>query len=188
LFSDKAWDFSPSLLRKLVYTEWVTDFPQPAWAYAPQPRHDMPIADIALGTQTGILNRIFQPLMLERLDYLSMKYPASATMSLSDLFAWMQQSAFGDIRTKGLNTIGEIHRNLQQTYARMLSQMVLHPAPGTPYDAQSLARAELKSMQSDVARALKSPKLDAVTRAHLEALSDLASQTIEARQVLGSGM
>ena len=108
-------------------------------------------------------------------------------MSLSDLFAWMQQSAFGDTQAKGLTTIGEIHRNLQQTYARMLSQMVLHPAPGTPFDAQSLARAELKSMQSEVATALKSSKLDAVTRAHLEALSDLATQTLGARQVLDSG-
>jgi len=187
LFSDQAWNFSPSLLRKLVYTEWVTDFPQPVWAYAPQPRHDMPISDIALSTQSGILGRIFQPLMLERLDDLSTKYPPGATMSISDLFSWMQQSAFGDMQTKGLSSIGEIHRNLQQTYARMLAQMVLHPAPGTPFDAQSLARAELKAMQSDIATALKSPRLDAVTRAHLESLNDLATQALDARQVLGSG-
>src|SRR5215472_31735 len=187
LFSDQAWNYSPSLLRKLVYTEWVTDFPQPAWAYAPQPRHDMPISDIALTTQEGILGRMFQPLMLERLDDLSMKYPAGSTMSLSDLFTWMQQSAFGDLHTRGLTTIGEIHRNLQQTYARMLSQMVLHPQSGMPYDAQSLARAELKSMKADAQGALMSPKLDTVTKAHLEELSDLATQTLDARQVLDSG-
>jgi hypothetical protein len=184
LFSDAAWNYSPSLLRRLVYTEWVTDFPQPQWAYAPQPRHDMPIADIAGGLQRTALARMFQPLMLGRLDDLSMKYRSGDTMSLSDLFAWMQTSAFGDLRTRGLTTVPEIHRNLQQTYARMLATMVLHPADGTPYDAQSLARSELKSLGSDARGALASPRLDAVTRAHLEALSDLVTQTLEARPVI----
>ncbi len=184
VFSDGAWDFSPSLLRRLVYTEWVTDFPQPQWAYDPQPRHDMPISVIAQQLQAGLLGRMFQPLMLQRLDDLSMKYPAGSTMSLSDLFGWTRKSVFGDLDTNGLADVPEIHRDLQQTYARMLAHMVLHPDDGTPYDAQSLARSELKALQASTHRALASAKLDSVTRAHLEALADLSTQTLEARQVL----
>lgn len=184
LFSDAAWKYSPALLRKLVYTEWVTDFPQPQWAYNPSLRHDMPIASIAEEGQTTILGLMFQPLMLSRLDDLSMKYKPSETMSLADLFAWMQASAFGDLRQPELARIPEMHRNLQQVYARMLAAMVLHPAPGTPYDAQSLARAELKSLKTDLQRASTSASLDAVTKAHLDALTDLVTQTLEAKTVV----
>jgi hypothetical protein len=184
LFSDSAFDYPQSLLRKLVYTEWVTDFTQPQWAYATAPRHDIPIAQIVNQTQVGVLGRMFQPLMLSRLDDLSLKYAPGQTMSLSDLFSWMQASAFGDIRGN-LASIPEIHRNLQASYAGMLADMVLHPAQGTPNDARSLARMELKSLGDSVKSALASPRLDTVTRAHLESLADLATQTLEAKTVIG---
>jgi hypothetical protein len=184
LFSEAAWKYSPSLLRKLVYTEWVTDFPLAPWAYNPPLRHDMPIAGIAQDGQTQILGLMFQPLMLQRLDDLSLKYGSRETMSLADLFTWMRASAFGDLRQPALATIPEIHRNLQQTYARMLAGMVLHPAAGTPYDAQSLARAELKSLKTDLQTAASSRNLDAVTKAHVDALKDLVTQTLEAKTMV----
>ena len=185
LFADSAFDYSPSLLRKLVYTEWVTDFPQPPWAYATEPRHDVPIIEQIGDDQSATLGLMFQPLMLERLDDLSTKYAPGTTMSLADLFDWMQSSAFADLRTRGLATIPQLHRNLQQEYARMLAAMVLHPTPGTPYDAQSLARMELKSLKSDLGTALGSPNLDTVTKAHLGSLADLVTQTLDARPTLG---
>jgi hypothetical protein len=185
MFSDSAFAYPSSLLRKAVYTEWVTDFPQPPWAYSTQPRHDVPIVEQIGSDQAAMLQLLFQPLLLQRLDDLSTKYAPGSTMSLADLFDWMQSSAFGDLDTKRLSTIPEVHRNLQQMYARMLSQMVLHPADGTPYDAQSLARMELKSMQPALATALTSTRLDTVTRAHLESLSDLVTQTLEAKTVVG---
>ena len=184
MFSDAAWNYPPSLLRHLVYTEWVTDFPQPAWAYSPSSRHDMPIADMVGGLQTQFLQTAFQPLMLSRLDDLTTKYPAGSTMSLADLFDWMQQSAFGDLNNAHLAVVSELRRNLQQSYARLLAQMVLHPAQGTPYDAQSLARSELKSLQHSVHVAMGSPRLDTMTRAHLDSLDELATQTLAARPVI----
>jgi len=44
---------------------------------------------------------------------------------------------------------------------------------------------ELKSLRGDVSTALSSSRLDAVTRAHLESLEDLATQTLEAKTVVG---
>ncbi|HXW76950.1 MAG TPA: zinc-dependent metalloprotease [Candidatus Eremiobacteraceae bacterium] len=184
VFSDAAWNYDPMLLRRLVYTEWVTDFPQPSWAYDPPMRHDMPIADLAAFDQSGLLADWFRPLMLQRLDDLPSKYGTGTTMSLSDLFDWMQRSAFGDLSAGGLSTIPEIHRALQQRYARLLASMLLHPAPGLPYDAQSLARSELKSLATATSTALRSPKLDAVTRAHLESLSDLATESLTAHVMI----
>src|SRR5580700_9511564 len=59
LFSPSAWNLSPSLLRQLVYTEWVTDLPTPAWAYNPPMRHDEPIAQIVESLQERTLSSIF---------------------------------------------------------------------------------------------------------------------------------
>jgi len=183
LFSQEAWNISPTLLRQLVYTEWVTDLPQPSWAYDPPIRHDEPIAEVVESIQRRTLTDIFNPVLLQRLDDLPLKYRPGSTMSLSDAFAWTQRAVYGDLRGNDLNGIGEIHRNLQQWYARTLAQMLLAPKAGTPYDAQSLARLELVAVRDDAATALRRPGLDLLARAHLESLQAVANQALSARMV-----
>jgi hypothetical protein len=183
LFGTAAWNVSPSLLRQMVYTEWVTDFPSPSWAYDPPLRHDIPIATMALGRQARTLTAMFAPTLLQRIDDLPLKYSHGSTMDLSDLFDWTSGSIFGDL-ARGKPASSEIHRNLQQFYARMLARMVVSPAPGTPYDAQSLARAELKALKHDVQVAGAVRGLDAMTQAHLDALADVADQALSARTVI----
>lgn len=184
IFSDSAWALSAHLLRQLVYTEWVTDLPLPDWAYNPPMRHDMPVATMVEALQNIQLNYLLNPVLLQRLDDLPLKYPSGSTMSLSDLFTWMQTAVFGDLRGTSTSPIGEIHRNLQQEYARRLAQLVLSPATATPYDAQSLARAELVQLRDSIAAAQKSGRLDTLTRAHLQSLATVVDQTLSARVVL----
>ena len=182
LFAASAWDLSPRLLRQMVYTEWVTDLPQPAWAYDPPTRHDVPIATVAQLLQQRTLESIFNPVLLQRLDDLSLKYPVGTTMSLTDAFSWSHDAVFGDLR-RHIAPPNEIHRALQQWYARMLAQMLVGPKSGTPYDAQSLARAELKTLVAETGTALQQRGLDAMTRAHLSSLQAIAEQTLAARMV-----
>jgi hypothetical protein len=184
LFAPAAWNLSPNLLRLLVYSEWVTDLPQPAWAYDPPLRHDEPVAQIVEGLQQLTLQQIFNPVLLQRLDDLSLKYRSGSTMSLSDAFAWTQSAVYGDLGGGGVASMGEIHRSLQQWYARMLAQMLLAPKPGTPYDAQSLARAELVAVRDQARAATARRGLDLLTKAHLEALQAIADQALSARMVI----
>lgn len=182
LFSQNAWNYSPSLLNTLTYTEqapvWGGN-----WAYNPPERHDLPISQIALQSQAVLLQTMFQPLMLQRLDDLAMKSKPGQTMSLTDLFDWSQQSIYGDLRSSHYAPT-EIRRNLQQWYARYLVNLWLKPDQGTPYDAQSLARAKLLQLQSDIQYAQKSNKLDELTRAHLDNLNTLVSRALDTRNVL----
>jgi len=127
---------------------------------------------------------MFQPLMLERLNDLSLKARPGSTMSLVDLFNWTQTAVFGDLRDPKLAGIGQVHRSLQQWYARMLARLWIAPAPDTPYDAQSLARAQLSSLRKDIRTALGRRGLDQMTRAHLEALQDAVSRPLDARQLI----
>ncbi len=183
VFSDGAWSFSPALLNRLVYSEWASTVPA-QWAYDPQPRHDLPVAELAEGFAERQLATMFQPLMFDRLNDLSLKAKPGATMSLTDLFNWTQTSLYGDLRDPKLRTIGEVHRALQQWYARKLGQIWLAPEPGTPYDAQSLARASLVALRGSLKTALSRPGLDQLTRAHLESLADVVTQALDARQVI----
>lgn len=175
LFSDKAWQFSPRMLRELVYTEWVTDFTQFPWQYNPPVRHDEPVATIVEQQQRAVISQIFNPVVLQRIDDFSLKYKPGTTMSLVDLLDWMHHAVFGDLRDGSVAKAGEIHRALQQWFARDLEEMVHKPADGTPYDAQSLAREQLIQLRAEVARARHTSNLDAMTRAHLDALAEVVS-------------
>lgn len=183
VLSDGAWEFSPRLLNRLVYSEWET-LQGGAWAYDPQPRHDMPVAEIAEQIQQQELARMFQPLMLERINDLELKAPRGTTMSLTDLFDWTQAAIYGDLKDPKLRSIGQIHRAEQQWYARLLARLWLSPGPNTPYDAQSLARDRLVRLRQDVKSALARGHLDAMTRAHLQSLQDAVARPLDARQLI----
>jgi hypothetical protein len=183
LFGASAFNVSASLMRKMVYSEWETINGVGSWAVDPPLRHDVPIAQIALELQSSTLDSMFAPVLLQRLDDLPTKYGAGSTMTISDLFAWTQASVFGDLG-RAKSAPNEIRRNLQQTYARMLAKMLLAPDPGTPFDAQSLARAELASLRSAARKAAALHGNDALTSAHLAALVDVADQALTAKTVL----
>jgi hypothetical protein len=175
LFSNDAWRFSAKLLRQLVYSEWVTDFQQAPWQYNPPLRHDEPVANVVEELQQRVLTQMFNPTLLQRIDDFSLKYKPGSTMSLVDLFSWTHRAVFGDLQDGSVASAGEIHRSLQQWYARQLVDMVRKPDEGTPYDAQSLARADLVQLRAEVAKAKRVRNLDPMTRAHLDALESVAN-------------
>lgn len=184
LFSPAAWNLPPATLRQLVYSEWVTDLTPALWAYNPPLRHDEPIAQLAEEAQQQTLESIFSPVLLQRLDDFSLKYHTASTMSLSDAFTWTQSAVFGDLSGTQMSSTGEVHRSLQQWYVRMLAQMLLAPQPGTPYDAQSLARAELVAARDETRQARRRAGLDTLTSAHLAALESVADQALSARMAI----
>ncbi len=179
LFANSAWHFNQNVLNKLTYSEW-SDFTGGAWAYNPTPRHDVAVTTIVNLAQNQVLAELFAPLTLQRIDDLQTKYSSGATMSLTNLFDWARGSIFGDL-TGGINSAGPIRRNLQVNYAKRLSDMWVNPAPGTPADAQALARIQLQQLRQLAAQGLQSSGLSELTRAHLEALAAVAQQALDAK-------
>ncbi|MDQ6780395.1 MAG: zinc-dependent metalloprotease, partial [Candidatus Eremiobacteraeota bacterium] len=184
LFSDNAWRFSPNTLNRLTYSEY-SPFNGASWNYSPPPRHDVPVVDIIGQYQTIALDRMFQPLMLQRLRDFALTTTPGETMSLTDLFDWAQSSIYGDLTSKNLRSIPVIHRNLQQSYARLLLRLVNGPPAGTPFDASSLARAKLVALGADLQRA-QHGQLDELTRAHLADLQRRISQGLDAHAVINT--
>lgn len=184
LFADAPWHFNPKVLDLLTYDEYSALSVDATWAYAPSPRHDVPIVEIVGKAQKAALDELFSPLRLQRIDDLSTKYHAGTTMTLSDLFGWAQDGIFGDIAGGQAAKDGVIRRNLQIAYAKRLGDLWTAPKAGTPADAQALARLELENLQRAVAAGLRSPHLDELTRAHLQALGAIAAQALHAHATI----
>ena len=185
LFSDAAWHFNPAVLTKLTYSE-VAAFTNGNWVYNPTPRHDVPIVEIAGQSQDAALNEMFSPLTLQRIDDLQTKYPGRVTMNIADLFAWSAKGIFGELGSGGEARDGVVRRNLQIHFAKQLGAMWTSPRPGTPSDAQALARLTLERLADSTSVALKSSSLDDLTRAHIMALQAIARQAIEAHATIAA--
>jgi len=180
LFADSNWNFSPTTLRRLTYTEYM---PFSTFGYDPAPRHDLPVVELIGNVQDAALASMFAPLVLQRLADLPTKAGPGTTMTLSDLFAWTETSVFGNLAPPQ-NGGGEIRRNLQRTYALKLARMITTPDAGTPLDAQALARVELSDLDQRIKHTLAQGKLDLQTRAHLSAMQTDAERALNARAVV----
>ncbi|HET9095795.1 MAG TPA: zinc-dependent metalloprotease [Candidatus Baltobacteraceae bacterium] len=183
LFSSKAWDFSPYLLRQAVtqyrYDDWNGNLPE---------RHDIAIEEIAARDQYLTISRMFMPVTLQRLDDMQYKYGHGKTMDITDLFTWMQSAAFDDISHPKGGNIPLVRRNLQRNYASLLSTLAEHPWPGTPQDAQALARYELKALHEQIQASLHKNSFDLITKAHLASLDDDVERGLHSQAVVPAGL
>jgi hypothetical protein len=174
LFADSAWNFPATLLSRLTYSEWsgygYVGWPGygnlPTWAYDPPARHDYPIVERINRAQLGTINFFFQPLVLQRVDENPL-VATSRTMSIADLFTWLQRSIYGDL---GARSATIVRRNLQIGYETALIGLAIKPAAGTPSDAQALARLELQNLRDRALAAQSHRSLDVMTQAHLRDL------------------
>ena len=183
LFADDVLPVPASTLQDLSYSEWAgygyTGWEGygnlPTWAYNPPERHDFPLVEDINRTQMGALNFFFQPLVLQRIDDNPIE-SRGATMTMADLFDWIHSGVYGDLRN---GTIPLVKRNLQIQLVDRLAQLVSKPDPGTPADAESLARAELGRIAHDSAAALRAHH-DPTTQAHLTDLVHRANAALKA--------
>ena len=173
LFASNAFTVPAGMLQRLGYSEWAgygfTGWEGygnlPKWAYDPPARHDFPIVERINGEQLGAIDYLFQPLVLSRIDENS-TLATSPTMSMADLFDWLNAGIYNDLGNK---SIPLVRRNLQSAVVGKLSDLANKPAKGTPPDAVSLARAELRRIASDAAKAQHASH-DEVTSAHINSL------------------
>ena len=186
LFADAPWRFKPSVLDMLTYSEVSSLSVDASWAYAPTPRHDVPVVEDVGAAQLATLHELFSPLRLQRIDEMALTFGPGKTMSLTDLFDWSQASIFGSIADGKSASDGVVRRNLQVAYAKFLGEMLTAPQPGTPSDAQALARTKLEALRHDAIVASRETNLDELTRAHLQALASIADQALNAHTVIAA--
>jgi hypothetical protein len=167
VFSARALHFSPKLMSDLAPSHYLHR------GVATIERPDFPLAEYVSDIQDNVMFYMFSPDVMSRVADESLKAkPGVQTMSVSDLYGWMQDAVWGDLNDNVV-TIDPLHRALQRRYSNLMIAFSLAPSfvvngLGYPADSAPLARFELRRLARRIDSALRSKRLDIATRAHLE--------------------
>jgi hypothetical protein len=179
VFSSKAMRFPPAMLSNLGANNYSHRGLDDGFT-----RPDFPVETYVANVQDTVMYSLFSPSTMSRIsdERLRVANP-DATMSLADLFGWMQASVWDDLQPR-MTSIDALHRGLQRRYTNYLIAIALAPSSllelaGFPGDTAPLARYQLRRLDDRLAATLRSRGLDVTTRAHLEDLHDRVSRTLK---------
>ena len=182
LFSSQALRFSPQLLADLGADHYLHR------GVASIERPDFPLEEFVADMQDTVMFQLFSPDAMSRIADQHLTVAAGTTMSLDDLFGWMQAAVWDDV---GRSSIDPLHRALQRRYTNLMIAFSLAPSfvvdsIGYPSDTVSLARYELRRLNGRIDVALHSPRLDVPTRAHLEDVQSRVRHALDPGAVRGA--
>jgi len=188
ILSDKAFKFSPTLLRRLGSDKW---YDGSGFFYGGG--IDYPLNEELLGIQKIVLSRCLSPDVLARLANQELQVDAGAdALRPSEVFRALTNGIWSDVSTNAASgatkdkpfALSTIRRNLQREYLRRLSTIVLgdrrspyndmfafvifRGGQSYPADARSLARLHLKEIKAKIGTLQGELPIDDTTKAHLE--------------------
>jgi Met-zincin/Domain of unknown function (DUF5117) len=175
VFDETKFKFSPELLNKLAPSRWSH------WGTrTPAARLDYPIFETVLSLQAATMYDLLNPDRLARLRDGELKAP-NETLSIPELFDTLQTSIWGEVVDPQDNlALSSLRRGLQREYLNALSNLALRKVPA-PEDAQTVARYQLKQLQSAIGKAQrKVNRRDIYTLAHLEDAQERIRKTLDA--------
>jgi hypothetical protein len=184
IFGTNSFNFKPSLLNKLS-AERFWDFNFSVFSIS---RIDFPLHDVILNIQQAPLNRLYHPLTLDRLLDLELRYEGKDKFTMAEMFKGIREAVWSELL--GGKNINSFRRELQRAHLTKLIDLVVKPAPGTPADATTLARADLLIILKAIDKTPK-VKLDDITKAHLDetkARIDAALKAAVQRQITTPGI
>jgi len=200
ILTDRPFQFSPQLLRRLAADRWshwgADDGLGPV---------DYPVHERILGIQRVVLRHVFNPSVLARIQNTTLKVDKSEKpLTLAELFrgvtdaVWTESCVKNGKDGKKSLELSIIMRNLQREHLKDLSDLVLGSRGGAgmelgmqmlgfqsarvPPDARSLARFHLRSIDRSIKKVLENHALtvDDTTRAHLEECQERIAKVLSA--------
>lgn len=177
---DKIWaadvfDVPAGLLVKLQFGR----FPDFEGRQSRAKRLDFPIHEVVLSVQGSVLDELYNPVKLGRLQDLELLADPADRFTMADAFVGVREAIWSELDNE--SSINGFRRNLQGKHLEHLMKLVLRPPKDMPGDAVALARADLAQLQTGIDQTLRSGQLDYTTRAHLENVAAKIRQTLEAR-------
>jgi Met-zincin/Domain of unknown function (DUF5117) len=187
ILADKAFQFSPALLRKLMAESWQ-DSRSSRFGNT-----DYPFYEMIQGIQSIVLDQCLDPGVLARIQNQELQSnPGTNPLKIAEIFRTLADGIFTEVASppaEGASpyAISTIRRNLQRDYIKRLSNIVLGPKSDRSYggysfivvlggsssyppDAKNLARLHLDEIGQKIDKLLeqKSRKIDDTTLAHLK--------------------
>jgi hypothetical protein len=184
VLSDKAFSFSPELLRKLTTERWY-HWGSESMRFGGSVNY--PLLEEIGQIQQIALNQCLSRSTLKRLqDHELLAGPEAEPLKMAEVFRAFTDGIWSECAGDAAASCSTIRRNLQRAHLKKLSSLVLgEKAPSysgmydyiiilgggggeAPADAKSLARLHLKEIDGKLEKALQSDKLDDTTKAHFE--------------------
>lgn len=159
LFVANAFQFPPRLLNKLAVDRF-SDFQN----FSPRPV-DVPLLGIALSLQRRALERLYHPVVMQRVLDSELRVEPQSRFKLTELFTGLQDSIWSELQA-GVPETPSPRRNLQRDHLRRMITMVTQGG-GAPEDARTLARHTLKTLRARLGAAQAKPA-SLETKAHWE--------------------
>ncbi len=176
IWAPDAFQFPAELLQRLQFPRFW-DFEFSAFT---APRLDYPLHDTVLFVQSEIFYDLYHPIKLQRLQDLELYFPdPNLRFTLANLFVGIREAIWSELESG--QPINSFRRNLQRAHLGHLIRILLHPTPGTPEDALTLARADLVQLEKQIDQVLRTAQLDYTNRAHLEETGARIHQALEAQ-------
>jgi len=172
-FAPDAFNFKPERLNKLAPNRHAH------WGASQSLRLDYPVHDMVDMIHSGLLGELLHPARLQRMIDNRMRTdeaygPETLLSTLSDAI-WSELGRDGE----SPESIQSFRRNLQRHYTDRLIELMLDTTTWititvnaadqvrAPEDVRSLARLELRELESRIDQVVARHTLDRVTRAHL---------------------
>lgn len=176
IWSSSAIELAPDLLGKLQFER----FPDFENQESKANRLDYPFYSTVLSVQSAVLDELYSPVKLSRLQDMELLQPdPSNRFLLADAFIGVRQAIWSELETR--SNINTSRRNLQVKHLEQLIKLVLKPPKNAPRDAIALARSDLVQLQAGIDRTLRSRQLNHATRVYLEDAQARIHQVLEAR-------
>ncbi len=205
ILSDKSFQFSPALLRRLGTEHWLHWGSDSSFG----PGVDISVLERVLGIQRIVLSHCLSTQTLARIENQELQSnPGSDPLRMDEVFRALTDGIWSDLDHLPSNKDGKpakpalstIRRNLQREHVRRLSGIVLgtsgSPAgdaftyvvfvrgggSSMPAGARALARLHLKDISTRITKALESKDatIDDTSRAHLEETQHRIAKVLEA--------
>jgi hypothetical protein len=198
ILSDKAFAFSPAMLRKLITESWQDE------GFSRSSGSEYPIYRVILTIQEIALDQGLDPGVLQRIQNQEMQSePGSNPLKIAEIFRTLSDGIFTELSGPPSGTapfsISTIRRNLQREYIKRLSNMVLGPKNDSslggfgfiifyggqsapPPDAKNLARLHLDEVghKIDALVGRKDLKIDDTSLAHLKEIQFRINKVLNA--------
>jgi hypothetical protein len=205
ILSDKSFQYTPSLLRRLAAERWMH------WGNESfgGPGSSITVLERILAIQRIVLIHCLRGSTLSRLENQQLQSePGSNPLRMEEVFRALTDGIWGDLETLSASPdakssklgLSTMRRNLQREYLSRLATLVLgsHSNPmgdrlgfvvvvrgnnaSVPPDARALARMHLEEISSRIGKVLdaKGSDMDDTTRAHLKECRHRISKILEA--------
>jgi Met-zincin len=202
VLSDKSFQFSPTLLRRLSKEHWDMGVGTSWYGMA----GEVPVNDRVLAIQKIALSHCLNASVLTRLQNQELQSePNSKPLAMAEVFRSLTDGIYSELNAPALAdgkphpiACSTIRRNLQREYLRRLSTIVLgqgrspygdafpyilfNGSTSYPADARALARLHLKEIGEKIAKVMnaKDVTLDDTARAHFDDLAHKIGKVLNA--------